>query len=122
MAEILFNRNQLKDALEQYQLAGRLTNSRDMALSCLINSGKILLDLGDYEAAEMELGVALQTDPNNSTALLLRQRAFIRRAAKTAKRVPTPRPAISEAFQLSCNQVKWVRTGSCPCDLHHIIE
>ncbi len=82
MAEILLNRNQLQDALKQYQLAGRLTNSRDMALSCLINSGKILLDLGDYETAEMELGAALQIDPNNSTALQLRQRAFNQKSSE----------------------------------------
>ncbi len=82
MAEILLNRNQLQDALKQYQLAGRITNSRDMALSCLINSGKILLDLGDYETAEMELGAALQIDPNNSTALQLRQRAFNQKSSE----------------------------------------
>ncbi len=85
MAEILFNRNQLQDALEQYQLAGRLTNSRDMALWCLINSGKILLDLGDYEAAEMEFAAALQIDPNNSTALQLRQRAFNQKSSENRK-------------------------------------
>ena len=76
MAEILFSRHQLQDALEQYRLAGSLTDSKDMALSCLINSGEILLDLGDYETAEMRLAAALQIDPNNTTALQLRQRAF----------------------------------------------
>jgi hypothetical protein len=76
MAEILFNRHQLQDALEQYQLAGNLTDRKGIKLLCLINSGEILLDLGDYEAAEMKLAAALQIDPNNSTALLLRQRAF----------------------------------------------
>jgi len=76
MANILFYRYQLQDALEQYQLAGRLTVNKYKALSCLINSGKILLELGDYETAEMKLAAALQIDPNNSTALLLRQRAF----------------------------------------------
>jgi hypothetical protein len=54
------------------------TDSRDMALSCLINSGEILLNLGDYETAEMRLAAALQIDPNNSTALQLRQRAINR--------------------------------------------
>ena len=75
MAEILFHRHQLRDALEQYQLAESLTHSHDMALSCLINSGEILLDLGDYQTAQMKLAAALRIDPNNSTALRLRQRA-----------------------------------------------
>jgi protein O-mannosyl-transferase len=76
MANILFNRHQLQDALEQYQLAESLTDSKYTTLLCLINSGKILLDLGDYETAEMKFAAALQIDPNNSTASLLRQRAF----------------------------------------------
>jgi hypothetical protein len=76
MAEILFNRNQLQDALEQYQLAGTFTRSRDMALSCLINSAEILLDSGDYQTAEMRLRMALQIDPTNNNALMLRQRVF----------------------------------------------
>jgi protein O-mannosyl-transferase len=76
MAEILFSGRQLQNALEQYQLAGRSTGSSDMALSCLINSGQILMDLGDYKTAEQEFAVALQIDPNNSTALLLRRQAY----------------------------------------------
>ncbi len=75
MAEILFNRHQLRDALEQYQLAVSLTDSQDLALLGLINSGEILLDLGDYETAQMRLAAALQIDPNNIKALQLRQRA-----------------------------------------------
>jgi uncharacterized protein HemY len=82
MAELLFDRRQLRNALEEYQLAGSLTDSKDMTLLCLINSGKILLELGDYEAAEMELGAALQIDPNNSTALQLRQRAFNQKSSE----------------------------------------
>ncbi|MGD0470680.1 MAG: tetratricopeptide repeat protein [Terriglobales bacterium] len=82
MAEILFNRHQLQDALEQYQLAGDLTDRKDVALSCLIHSGEILLDLGDSETAEMKFAAALQIDPNNNTALLLRQRAFNQKSSK----------------------------------------
>ena len=82
MAEILFFvRHQLPDALEQYQLAARFTNAKDVELRCLINSAEILLDLGDYETAEMKLAAALQIDPNNSTALLLRQRALNQRSS-----------------------------------------
>ena len=83
MAEILFFvRHQLPDALEQYLLAARFTNAKDVELRCLINSGEILLDLGDYEAAEMKLAAALQIDPNNSAALLLRQRAFNQKSSE----------------------------------------
>jgi protein O-mannosyl-transferase len=76
MAEILFHRHQLRDALEQYQIAQSLTHSQDMAQTCLINSGEILLDLGDYETAQMKIAAALQIDPNNRNALRLRERAF----------------------------------------------
>jgi tetratricopeptide (TPR) repeat protein len=76
------------DILEQYQLAGNLTDSKDiLALSSLIHYGEILLELGDYETTEMKFAAALQIDPNNSTALLLRQRASNQRVAKTVKRV-----------------------------------
>jgi len=82
MAEILFYRNQLQDALEQYQLAESLAVNKDIALSCLINSGEILLDLGDYKTAEMKFAAALQIDPNNSTALQLRQWAFDQKSSE----------------------------------------
>jgi uncharacterized protein HemY len=49
----------------------------------LINSGEILLDLGDYETAKMKLAAALQIDPNNSTALVLRQRAFNQKSSES---------------------------------------
>ncbi len=83
MAEILFTRHQLRDALEQYQLAASLTASKDMALSSLINSGEILLELGDYQTAELRLAAALQIDPNNNTALQLRQRAFNQKSSES---------------------------------------
>ena len=76
MAEILFHRHQLRDALEQYQLAESLTHSQDMALSCLINSGEILLALGDYNTAQMRLAAALQIDPSNDMALRLQRQAL----------------------------------------------
>jgi len=76
MAEILFAGHQLEAALEQYQLAGRSTRRSDLALSCLINSGQILMELRDYKTAVMEFSTALQIDPSNATALSLRQQAF----------------------------------------------
>jgi tetratricopeptide (TPR) repeat protein len=83
MAEILFFvRHQLRDALEQYQLAARFTRSEDVELRSLVNSGEILLELGDYENAEMKFAAALQIDPNNSAVLQLRQRALDRQSGK----------------------------------------
>jgi tetratricopeptide (TPR) repeat protein len=76
MAEILFHRHQLRDALEQYQIAESLTRSQEMAVKCLINSGEILLDLGDYGAAQTKLAAALQLDPKNGAALRLRERTL----------------------------------------------
>jgi hypothetical protein len=73
MAAILFDRDQLWDALEQYQLAVRFTNRKEIALPALINSGKILMKLGDYKTAGMRFAAALQIDPGNNTALSLYQ-------------------------------------------------
>lgn len=75
MAELLVHRGQLREALEEYQFVESHTDSKDIALLCLISSGEILLDLGDYETAEMKFAAALQIDPNNNKALVLRQRA-----------------------------------------------
>jgi protein O-mannosyl-transferase len=72
MAEILYHRNQLQDSLQQYQIAGRLTKQQDIALSCLVNSSEILLKLGDYQDAAIEITNALQLDPNNADALRMR--------------------------------------------------
>ena len=74
MAEILYYQHHLRGALEQYHLAASLTESRDLALSCLVNSGEILMALGDYQSAETKITAALQIDPNNSAALGLRHR------------------------------------------------
>ncbi len=83
MAEILFHRHQYRDAMEQYQIAQSLAHSQDMVVTCLINSGEILIDLGDYEAAQMKLAAALQIDPNNSNALRLRQRALDQESSRS---------------------------------------
>ena len=76
VAEILFSRHQLRDALDQYQLAASLTSDRGMEVSSLINSGEILLDLGDSATAEMKIATALQIDPTNNAALQLQQRVL----------------------------------------------
>lgn len=74
MAEILFNRHQLRDALEQYQIAASLPDGKDLILPCLVNSSEILLDLGEYQAAQARLAAALEIDPGNRTALQLSER------------------------------------------------
>ena len=50
-----------------------------MEVSSLINSGEILLDLGDTATAEMRIATALQMDPTNSAALQLQQRMLNQR-------------------------------------------
>jgi len=79
LAEILFNRHQLHDALDQYQIAASLPDGKGMLLPCLLNTAEILLDLGDYPSAETRLSSALEIDPNNKTALQLRQRMAAKR-------------------------------------------
>jgi hypothetical protein len=71
MAEILFTRHQLRDALDQYRAAVSFTDSKDMAFSSLINSGEISLELGDYQTAQTLVAAALRIDPSNSVALKL---------------------------------------------------
>jgi protein O-mannosyl-transferase len=82
MAEILLQRRQLRGALEQYQVAGKLTDQKDMVISCLITSGQILMDSGDYDSAEIEFAAALQIDPTNNIASALRQRALDQKGSK----------------------------------------
>jgi len=74
IARILFNHHQFRDALEQVQIAESLARDKDLALSCLINEGAVLLVLGDYRTAQMRLATALQMDPKNGDALRLLQR------------------------------------------------
>jgi len=74
VAEILFIRRQPREALEECRLAASLTDDKDVVLTCSIDSGKALMELGAYDAAEKELEAALKIDPGNQKALLLRQR------------------------------------------------
>jgi len=74
MAEILFRHHQLRDALDQVEIAGSLTGDQGLKLACLTRSGAILLALGNYQAARVKLAAALQVDPNNHDALGLLQR------------------------------------------------
>lgn len=76
MAEILFTRHQLREALEQYRLALSFTDSQDIALLSLTNSGQISLELGDYQTAKRLLDAASQIDPSSNTVLQLRQQVL----------------------------------------------
>lgn len=74
MAEILFNHHQLRDALEQYEIAESLPDGKELLLPCLINSAEILLDLGNHAASEARVAAALAIDANDKSALELRKR------------------------------------------------
>ena len=76
MSTILFSRHQLRDALDQLEMTGSLTDNKDLQLSCLINSGEILLALGDYQTAQVRLAAALQIDPRNDVALKAQRQAL----------------------------------------------
>jgi tetratricopeptide (TPR) repeat protein len=82
IAEILFSRYQVRGALEHYQLAGKHTASKLLALRCLIGSGEALLSLGDLEGAERELIYALRIDPASSAARQLLNLVYARRSAR----------------------------------------
>ncbi len=76
IAEILFERRQFRDAINEYQLALMFTGQEDVALKCLNRSGEALLQLGHYDAAERSFAEALRIDPSNETALRLRNQAL----------------------------------------------
>jgi len=78
MAEYLFSRYRLSEAVEQYRISAALTSKRDVALSSYLNSADALMTMGDYQSAELELSRALEMDPNNARALALRQQALNR--------------------------------------------
>jgi Tfp pilus assembly protein PilF len=80
MAQILFSRNQLQDAREQFELAATYASNKELALVSLIYSGAISIQLGDYDGADYVLMSALKIDPNNSQALQLRQLMFNQRS------------------------------------------
>jgi tetratricopeptide (TPR) repeat protein len=73
MAEYLFSRNQLGEAIEQYQLAAGLTSKWDVTLFSYINAADALRTLGDSQTAEMMLTRALRIDPTNAAARNLLQ-------------------------------------------------
>ena len=71
MAQILLTRNQLRDALQQYELAATYASEKDMAVVSLLYSGAIAIRLGDYDEAEYVIASVLKISPNNPQALQL---------------------------------------------------
>lgn len=68
IAEIVFTRYDVRRALDEYELAGRYTRSRAIAVNSLVNSAEALLDLGDRNSAQTRLANALALDPGNERA------------------------------------------------------
>jgi len=81
IAHILSGRGQFREALGEYQLALRYTASRDMALLCLDESGEALAQLGEYDAALKSFSEALRINPEDETALHLREQVIQRMGA-----------------------------------------
>ncbi len=74
MAEYLFSRYRLSEAVQQYQLAASLTSNRTVELSSYLNAADALISMGDYSSASTMLSLALQLDPGNESARRLMQR------------------------------------------------
>jgi tetratricopeptide (TPR) repeat protein len=81
IAHILSGRGQFRDAVREYELALRYTASRDMALLCLDESGEAQARLGDYNAALKSFSDALRLNPEDATALRLRDQIVQRLGA-----------------------------------------
>ena len=76
IARILFDKNQFARAIDECHATARLTNNQVVAVACYDKSGAVMLELGELDAAEREFESALAIDPNDQTALRLRQEAF----------------------------------------------
>ncbi len=72
MGEILYHQHQLQDALREYQLATELSHDRNIIVPALINSGEILIRLGNLDAAEQRLIAVQRIDRSNPAAAALR--------------------------------------------------
>lgn len=76
IARILFDKNQFVRAIDECHATARLTNNQVVALACYDKSGAVMLQLGELDAAAREFESALAIDPDDQTALSLRQEAF----------------------------------------------
>ncbi len=75
MAEILWQRGELQDALAEFELVGSYADRKEIALLGLINAGKILLEMGAYRQAELKFTAAVELDPDNNEVLQLQRAA-----------------------------------------------
>lgn len=73
IAHIFAGRGQSLEALREYQLALQYTSNRAMALLCLDESGAVWVRLGDYSAAQRTVAQALAIDPDDVSALRVRE-------------------------------------------------
>jgi hypothetical protein len=78
IANLSLIRDQLRDAIEEYQITLNLTKDKDIMLTCLDGSAEALLGLGEYDASERKIAAALSIDSNDQTALLLHQQVLDR--------------------------------------------
>jgi hypothetical protein len=75
IGQILFHRNQFDQAIAECHDAARLTNIITVPLSvnCLVQSGILMANMGNFEAADREFAAALNFDPGNQPALQFRE-------------------------------------------------
>ena len=80
IARILFARNEFDKGIEECHIAALLANPYRVSVSinCYIASGSVMMNLGRFDEAEREFEAALSIDPNDPSALRLRQEALRR--------------------------------------------
>jgi protein O-mannosyl-transferase len=76
IARILFDEYQFSRAIDECHATARLTNNPVIAIACYNKSGAVRMQFGDLDAARREFDSALAIDPNDPTALRLRQECF----------------------------------------------
>jgi len=75
IAHTLFDKNEFDQAIAECHTVARLTRAQTIPLSvsCLVKSGAVLMDLGQFDAAGKEFESALAFDPHDPTALHFRE-------------------------------------------------
>ncbi len=75
IARILFDRHESARAIEECRMVERLANLQtiELPVSCFIKSGAVMMDSGEFDAAEREFEAALTIDPTDPMALHLRK-------------------------------------------------
>lgn len=86
IAQILFDKNEFSEAIEECHIAARLADSQrisDFMVGCFIRSGVVMMNFGAFDAAEREFEAALTIAPNDQTALHLREENLRRKKSGT---------------------------------------